>query len=49
MEKVLIVGVITLPIVLFLALFSDNILTDTKTNVGDTRTEAQRLMDLVTD
>jgi len=47
MEKVLIVGVIVLPVILMLAAFTDNVLTDTKTNAKSSRTEAQKLMDLV--
>ncbi|MGR3615308.1 MAG: hypothetical protein ACU0BB_04635 [Paracoccaceae bacterium] len=49
MEKVLIIGVITLPVLLFLAFFTDNVLTDTDTNATAAKTEAQKLMDLVTE
>ena len=47
MEKVLIVAVIVLPLVMFLALFSNNVLEDTESNASSAKSEAQKLMDLV--
>ena len=49
MEKVLIVGVIVLPLILFLAFFSDNVIDNTQGNTETAVTEADNLMDAVTE
>lgn len=49
MEKVLIVGVIVLPLILFLAFFGDNVMGNTQTNTTTAVTEADKLMSTVTE
>jgi len=49
MEKVLLVGLIALPLVMFLAYFAQDITTNTKENAGEARTAADEFMGAVTD
>jgi hypothetical protein len=49
MQKVLIIGVITLPLLLFLAFFSENVMSDAESNASTAKTAADELMDTVTE
>lgn len=49
MEKVLIVGLIALPLVMFLALFATNITDTTKDRASPARNAAEQLLGKVTD
>lgn len=48
MDRVLMVGIIVLPLVMFLAFFGERIMTNTDENATKAKSEADALMDAVT-
>ena len=44
MQKVMMVGLIAIPLVLFMAFFSNKVVDNTQTNASDAKTEAGNLM-----
>ena len=48
MERILLIGLISLPLVLFLAFFANQVMQRTNSNVEPATSEADRLMELVT-